>query len=40
MSNYEPELIWDDFVEGCACCELNYGLSETLGASDDKPKDK
>jgi hypothetical protein len=34
MSNYEPELIWDDFVEGCACCEINYGLSdliETIG---------
>lgn len=28
MSNYTPELIWDDFVEGCACCALNYGLED------------
>lgn len=26
MSNYTPEVIWDDYVEGCACCALNYGL--------------
>lgn len=28
MANYEPELIWDDFVEGCSCCALNYGLED------------
>jgi hypothetical protein len=28
MANYEPELIWDDYVEGCACCALNYGIEE------------
>ena len=28
MSNYTPELIWDDYVEGCACCALNYGVEE------------
>jgi hypothetical protein len=28
MSNYTPEVIWDDFVEGCACCALNYGLED------------
>lgn len=28
MSNYTPEVIWDDYVEGCACCALNYGLED------------
>jgi hypothetical protein len=23
VSNYEPEVIWDDFVEGCSICEMN-----------------
>jgi hypothetical protein len=26
MSNYEPDLIWDDYVQGCSCCALNYGV--------------
>ena len=28
MNNYTPEVIWDDYVEGCACCALNYGLED------------